>query len=166
MNFLRVAPTEIRDAQGNSLKLLRDEQRNLLEIRTPNRHSIKLKYDEQSRIARAQDDQGNWAKYAYNENGMLADVFLSSGHQRHYFYEGLLMTVVEDENRKILLRNSYEYGALKRQQFGNGQIYSYSYRGSPKASYAETIEVTLPDSTKINVGTGDSVPEYVKNPPH
>jgi YD repeat-containing protein len=58
-NAAQGAAVEMRDAQGNTLKLLRDGKRNLLEIRTPNQHSIKFTYDELSRITRAQDDQGN-----------------------------------------------------------------------------------------------------------
>jgi YD repeat-containing protein len=160
------APTEMRDAQGNVLRFLRDAQRNLLEIRTPHQHSIKFKHDEQSRITHAQDDQGNWADYRYNENGMLRDVILSSGHQRHYAYDGILMTVIEDENRNVLLRNSYQGRVLTRQDFGNGRIYSYFYTPSIDRHYFENVEVTQPDSTKIIVGTADSVPGYVKIAPH
>ena len=95
-NMAQGAAVEMRDAQGNTLKLLRDAKRNLLEIRTPNQHSIKFKYDDLSRVTRAQDDQGNWSEYKYSGDGMLVDAVLSSGHARHYSYDGLWMTAVED----------------------------------------------------------------------
>ncbi len=164
-NMAQGAPTEMRDAQGNSLKLLRNQQRNLLELRTPHGHFMKFKYDEQSRIVRAQDDQENWAEYGYNEYGMLADVALSSGHQRHYAYEGVFMTVIEDESRDVLLRNSYENGTLTRQDFGNGQVYSYAYRSARNGPYAESVSVTLPDRTIMNIEAAESVPGYLKNRP-
>jgi YD repeat-containing protein len=163
-NMAQGAPTEMRDTQGNSLRFLRDQQRNLLEIRTPHGHSIKFQYDGQSRIAKAQDDQGQWAEYRYDDNGMLTDMANSSGHRRHYSYEGLLMTVIEDENQNVLLRNSYEYGRLTRQDFGKGRVYSYAYSPSSGA-YAETVSVTLPDATGTNIETAQSVPSFVKNRP-
>jgi YD repeat-containing protein len=162
-NMAQGASTEMRDAQGNSLKLVRDPQRNLLEIRTPHQHSIEFKYDEQSRIAHAQDDQGTWTQYRYNEDGMLTDVIFSSGHQRHYTYDGILMTTVEDENRKVLILNSYKDGGLIRQDFGDGRVYTYVYRPSQNGVYAESVEVTLPDLTQINVNTTDSVPNHLQN---
>jgi YD repeat-containing protein len=161
------APTEMRNPQGNSLKLLRDEQRNLIEIRTPRKRSIRFKYDDQSRIVRAEDDFGNWAEYRYNENGMLTNVTYSSGRQRYYSYQDVLMTAIEDENRKMLLRNSYEGGVLTKQDFGNGQVYSYAYTPSSSGGpYAESVEVTLPDGTRVSVDCGDSVPGFIKNRPN
>ena len=165
-NMAQGAPTQMRDAQGNMLKFLRDAQRNLLEIRTPHQHSIQFKYDEQSRITHAQDDQGTWADYRYNENGMLMDAILSSGHQRHYSYDGVLMTLIEDENKKVLLHNSFQGRVLIRQDFGNGRIYSYFYTPSTDDHYFGNVEVTQPDGTMTKVGTADSVPNSVKNPPH
>ncbi len=73
---------------------------------------------------------------------MLIDAVLSSGHQRHYTYDGVLMTVIQDENRKALLRNSYQGRVLTRQDFGNGRIYSYSYTPSIDGHYFENVEVT------------------------
>jgi YD repeat-containing protein len=164
-NMAQGAAMEMRDGQGNALKLLRDDQRNLLEIRTPNRHFIKFKYDEQSRITRAQDDQRNWSEYSYNGDGMLTDAVLSSGHQRHYSYDGLMMTLIEDENHKVLLRNFYQNGFLIRQDFGGGRVYSYYYTPSQSGTYFGRVDVTLPDRTVITIGPSDSVPEFVKNPP-
>jgi YD repeat-containing protein len=157
------AATEMRDADGNRLKLMRDEQRNLLEIGTPHKHWIRFKYDDQSRIVRAEDDKGHWAEYRYDGTGMLADATLSSGHKRHYSYAGDLMTSIEDENQRVLLRNSYTGTFLTSQDFGNGQIYSYSYVPSANGLYAESVEVTSPDGRTTPIALGGSVPESVRN---
>jgi YD repeat-containing protein len=53
-NMAQGAATAIRDGQGNKLELVRDGQRNLMEIRTPHGRKMKFKCDEQSRIARPQ----------------------------------------------------------------------------------------------------------------
>ena len=164
-NMAQCAAVEMRDGQGNALKLLRDPQGNLLEIRTPHQHSMKFHYDENSRIIRAQDEQGNWARYQYNEDGLLDEVDLSSGHERHYSYDGLLMTSIEDESHKVLLRNFYEKRALTRQDFGNGQVYSYVYTWSANGHYAMRVVVTLPDRTRITADPENSVPDRTKSLP-
>jgi YD repeat-containing protein len=158
------AAAEMRDADGNRLQLIRDEQRNLLEIRTPHKHWIKFKYDDQSRIVRAEDDQGHWAEYRYDGNGMLTDATLSSGQKRHYSYDGDLMTAIEDENHRVLLRNSYAGRILSGQDFGKGQVYAYSYAASPDGFYAESADVTLPDGTTTRIDLSSSIPAVIRNP--
>ncbi len=160
------AAVEIRNSDGDKLQLIRDRSRSLQEIRTPHGRSIKFEYDNQSRIVRVEDDQGHWAEYAYDSNSMLADAKFSSGRARHYSYDGDLMIEASDEDRKVLVRNSYQNHWLVRQDFGNGQVFAYSYfPPDAHSSYAETVEVTLPGGGKTGVETGDAVPEARKHPP-
>jgi YD repeat-containing protein len=163
-NTAQGAPYATRDANGNTLKLIRDAKRNLQEIRTPHDHTIKFKYDDQSRIVRAEDDQGHFAEYRYDSNAMLTDATLSSGHARHYSYDGDLMITIEDENQNVLVRNSYDHRWLVQQDFGRGEIYSYNYAGSD-GPYATSATVTLPDGTRTTVEVASSVPEAHKHPP-
>lgn len=165
-NMAQGAPIEMRDANGNRLELKRDGRRNLQEIRTPHAHWIKFNYDDLSRIKRAETDAGDSAQYEYNRNGMLATVVLSSGRQRHYEYEGTLMTQISDEGGHMLVHNSYESGLLKRQDFGNGEIYSYSYDWAPNTYYPNKVAVTLPDRSTRELSIANSVPEFVKNYHH
>ncbi len=165
-NMAQGAPIEMRNAQGDRLELLRDPQRNLKEIRTPHGHWIKFTYDNLDRITRADDDAGHWARYEYNADGMLTSAVLSSGRGRHYRYQGALMTEIDDESGKALLHNWYVDGELIRQQFGNGDLYSYSYSGSPSGTYFVKAQVTLPDRSTKELSLADSVPEDVKNPHH
>ncbi len=165
-NAAQGAPYAIRNSGGDTLSLIRVRNRNLKEIQTPHKHWIRFKYDGQSRIIRAEDDQGRAVVYTYNENGMLWDVKFSSGLARHYTYNGDLMTFISDQNHQVLLVNSYDNRWLVRQNFGNGQIYSYSYASSnPKNSYADSVTVTQPDGTRTTVEVGNSVPDARKNPP-
>jgi hypothetical protein len=163
-NAAQGAAVEMVDAAGNKLELLRDKNGNLQKILTPHKHSIMFDYDFESSIIRAQDDQGHWAAYQYNVLEALTDAALSSGRKRHFSYEGDLMTMIEDENGQVLLRNTYSYNQLVRQEFGNGEVYSYAYTPSPDRTYAEAVDVTLPDGTKTRVETGSSVPAIVKQP--
>ena len=110
---------------------------------------------------RAEDDAGQWAEYRYDPGGMLSDVALSSGRARHYAYDGVLMTRIEDERRRVLLSNSYEDGWLVRQDFGAGEVYSYSYAGGG-GGYAERAVVTLPDGRQTEIDTAGAVPGFAR----
>jgi len=164
-NTAQGAPYAMRDARGDTLKLIRDAKRNLLEIRTPHDHTIKFRYDEQSRIVHAEDDQGHSAEYRYNANAMLTDATLSSGRVRHYSYDGDLMIAIADETQNVLVRNSYVNRWLAQQDFGNGEIYSYRYTSSD-GPYAASATVAFPDGTTTVVEAASSVPEARKHPPH
>jgi hypothetical protein len=52
---------------------------------------------------------------------------------------------------------------LTSQDFGNGQIYSYSYIPSANGLYAESVEVTSPDGRTTPIALGGSVPEPIRN---
>jgi YD repeat-containing protein len=162
-NLAQGAPYEMRDAKGNRLELHRDPQRNLQEIKTPNGHWLRFSYDDSSRIKRAEDDAGHWGQYEYNADGMLKSAVLSSGRERHYEYDGVLMTQITDETGHLLVRNWFRERFLRRQQFANGAVYSYSYDWSPDEYYPKKVWVTLPDNTKRELSVGASVPEFVRN---
>jgi YD repeat-containing protein len=162
-NMAQGAATEMIDPKGNRLELRRDPERNLQEIRTPHGHWIRFQYDDQSRIERAEDDAGHWAQYEYNSDGMLEVATLSSGRQRHYEYDGILMTRITDEKGHALLQNWYRSKLLIRQQFGDGETYSYDYDWKPGHFYSDKVSVTLPNESRRDVKVAGSVPEFVKN---
>jgi hypothetical protein len=162
-NLAQGAPTEMIDADGNHLLLRRDPQRNLQEIVTPHEHWIRFSYDDSFRIKRAEDDAGHWAQYEYNADGMLKSAILSSGRERHYEYDGVLMTLIKDENQHVLLHNWFRQRFLQRQQFGNGAVYSYSYDWAPDEYYPKKVTITLPDQTRRELSVGAAVPEFLKN---
>ncbi|MGB6432207.1 MAG: hypothetical protein WBF06_16640 [Candidatus Acidiferrales bacterium] len=160
------APTWVEDSMGNKLRLARDAEHKLQEIRTPRGHIIRLTYNDEGLISRADDDQNNWATYLYNLDGMLMTVTFSSGKKRQYEYDGTQMTVVRDENNNVLVRNTYDPGGrVVTQQFADGEVYHYSYRAVPGATYAESAIVRLADGTEQTVETADTVPEFVKSAP-
>lgn len=162
-NLAQCAPTEMIDAKGNRLELIRDGERNLQEIKTPHGHWIKFWYDGQARIQRAQTDGGQWARYEYNPNGMLANVNYSTGHQRHYDYEGDLMTRITNETGTTLVQNWYKSGLLSRQQFENGAVYSYRYAWDARSTYPSEVWITLPNGTIKYISVVASVPKYLLN---
>ena len=162
-NLAQGAATEMRDAKGNRLELIRDGQRNLQEIRTPNGHWIKFNYDGLSRINRAVTDTGAWAQYEYNPDGMLVNVTTSSGRRRHYEYDGALMTQISDESGHVLVRNWYEKNILKKQQFADGTTYSYRYDWPSNSYYPAKVWVTLSDGATKELSVADSVPEFIRN---
>jgi YD repeat-containing protein len=152
------------DARGNRLQLLRDARRNLTEILTPHGRWIRFTYDPQDRIIRAETDRGDWAQYTYNGDGVMSDAVFSDGRQRHYQYDGYLMTSITDGTGRVLLQNSYERGNLSGQRFANGDTYSYHYDWSQNGSWVERATVTLPNGSTQQVSTGSAVPDIVRNP--
>ena len=161
-NLAQGAPIEMRNAKGDRLELHRDGSRNLEQITTPHGHWIRFRYDGLSRITQAEDDAGHWAHYEYNADSTLSSVVLSTGRERHYQYDGLKMTAITDEKGRTLLRNWYIYGELIRQQFGNGEVYSYRYSRSSNRRYVEQALITLPDQSTQDVNPANFVPGYVK----
>jgi YD repeat-containing protein len=164
-NLAQGAPTEMTDAAGDKIELIRDRKRNLREIRGPSGASIKLIYDEQDRIVRAEDGLGHSTSYNYNSSGFLTDVVNSDGTIRYYWYENGLLTFIRDQQRRLLLRNFYDNGWVIRQQFGNGDTIRYSYDFSPNSPnhyYAERVILTLPDGSLRQIPIGDSVSEVYK----
>jgi len=162
-NLAQGASTEMIDAKGNRLDLIRDGERNLREIQTPHGHWIKFWYDGQSRIQWAQTDSGQWAQYVYNPNGMLVNVKYSTGRRRHYDYDGDLMTRITDESGRVLAQNWYEQGLLSRQQFENGAAYSYRYAWDAKSAYPSEVWITLPNGSIKDISVKGSISKYLLN---
>ena len=163
-NMAQGAPTAFGDDRSREMELVRDNNGNLLEVRTPHGRLMRFQYDEQSRIVTAQGDRGQSARYQYNVDGMLTKAALPSGYERHYFYDGVLMTRVEDENHKVLVQNTFSGRSLIRQDFGNGQVFSYKYSFGSSRPYADSVVVTLPDGSRTTIETGSSIPELMKHP--
>jgi YD repeat-containing protein len=161
-NMAQCGAFEMSDAAGNKLMLQRDGQRNLREIRTPHGHRIRFTYDDQARIIRAEDDRANSVRYGYNKDGMLIYAISSSGAERHYEYDGSLMTAIEDEHGHTLVRNWYNSTILVAQQYANGDVYKYSYTWAPNKEYADRVVVTLPDHSEQEISLADSVPQFIR----
>jgi YD repeat-containing protein len=162
-NAAQGAATAILDASGNLLDLRRDPLRNLQEIRTPHGHWIRFTYDDLFRIVRAEDDAGKWTRYTYNSDGMLTDATSSSGRERHYSYQGALMTQISDERKNVLLRNWYDHSLLVRQQFGDGESYSYDYDWPQNTYCPDKVVVTSPQNATKEIRVCDSVPNFLLN---
>lgn len=157
------APTWMMDKHGDKAEMIRDPQRNLLEIRTPRGRWIRFHYDARSHIVRAEDDRGNWASYSYNADGLLTDVVHADKQERHYTYVGELMTEVRDQNQRLLLSNTYDNGWIVRQVFPNGASARYQYQYGPGSPYyAQKVTVTFSDGRVKAVVTGDSVSMFLK----
>jgi hypothetical protein len=100
-------------------------------------------------------------KYSYNSDGMLEWVIRSDGAERRYEYDGRLMTAAFDERGRTLVRNAYRSGLVVRQQYGNGDVYTYDYDWTPGARFASGVVVTLPDQSQKTLDVTGSVSEFL-----
>jgi hypothetical protein len=100
--------------------------------------------------------------YSYSPGDMLIDKIDSSGEERHYEYDGHLMTAIIDGKGRTLLRNSYASDALRRQEYANGAVYTCDYVWNAKKTYAIKVHITLPDGSGLDVAIGNAVPESVR----
>ena len=145
------------DSAGKKIQLIRDGKRNLQEIRAPDGAAIRLTYDDHDRVLRAEDNQGRWTTYSYDSSGFLMTVNNSLGAARYYFYEEGVLTWIRDEQKRLLVHNTYDKDWLIQQQFGNGDTVRYRYHLSPNTFYAERVTLTLPDGSEKIVQTGNTV---------
>lgn len=165
INMAQGAPVELVDAQGRTIRLLRDRQRNLQAIETPNRQRITLTTDVQGRVARAEDQDHRWVDYRYGPSGALADVSYADGRARHYAYDGSVMTSVRDEAGRVLVDNSYRRGKLVRQTYANGQTFGFRYDIAPSDRFATRAVVETPDGVTHEIRTEEFVPRWMKGDP-
>jgi hypothetical protein len=70
----------------------------------------------------------------------------------------------QHEKHNALVRNIYRDTTLIRQDFGNGQIFSYQYNSTSGGPYADSVVVTMPSGERIEVEAASSVPEFMKHP--
>ena len=108
------AATEMTDAAGRTVHLVRDPQRNLREIRVAGGGAIHLTLDALGRVVRAVDDRERWVAYRYDGAGLLAEVTRADGRAWRYGYAGDQMTSIEDGAGRLLLRNHYRGSAIVR----------------------------------------------------
>lgn len=160
-NLAQGAAYEIRNAAGDKLILKRDGERNLEEVLTPNGHWIRVQDDDQGRIVRASNDEGETVSYQYSAEGMLTDVLNSNGTERHYQYDGRLMTEVTDGQGNALVRNWYQDGEVVRQLFNGRDLYTYQYTPAPGGHSMSRVTVTLPDLSRQEVYPSSSVPAFL-----
>jgi YD repeat-containing protein len=159
-NAAQGAAYELRDAHGAKVRIERDGQRNLKEVATEQGKWIRFAVDDAGRIVEARDDNGAAVQYRYNADGMLEAMKRSDGVERHYSYDGRLMTAVTDEKGTVLVQNWYRSGLLVRQLFVIGDVYTYDYDWTEGRHYSNSAVVTLPDKTERRINVSDSVSEY------
>ena len=157
------AATEMTDAAGRTLHMVRDPQRNLREIRIAGGGSIHLTLDALGRVVRAVDDRERWVAYRYDGTGLLAEVTRADGGAWRYGYVGDQMISIEDAAGRLLLRNHYRGPTIVRQEHAAGGVYEFEYRMAANQRYAEEVVVTFPDGSRHGVRTGDSVPKVLRD---
>lgn len=147
-SYAQGAPVEMTDANGHSIRLKRDKERNLEQLISISGRTITLQYDAANRITEAEDDTGNVRKYSYDSSGHLETVTdgarvlyrFEYAPLLHYpGYDSYLLMAVFDGRGNALLRNNYKRGGqVSEQRLANGEVYRYDYKFE-KNEIVETI---------------------------
>jgi YD repeat-containing protein len=86
------APTEMREKSGDSIRLVRDTDRNLEQIKMTSGGAIAITHDSDGRVVTATDNRGRSLRYTYNAEGHLASA--SDDDVWTYVYDGPRLTSV------------------------------------------------------------------------
>lgn len=142
------AATEIRNPQGQRIRLQRDAQRNLRRLISPSNHTIDFIYNG-TRIDAAQDDRGRSVGYFYDDAGHLTAVSDNAKHWTRFTYDHDLITTVQDETG-VLLSNTYDNGRVVEQKVADGSVYRFRYVWNSAGELQQT-QVTMPDGRGVAV---------------
>lgn len=154
-NFAQGAATEIADAKGDRIRLIRNKARNLEKLISPSGRTISFQYDSSDRIVEAQDDAGHVRSYSYDRGGHVETVSDGSRVLYRFEYQRLmpgaandpwLVTAVLDADWHVLLENKYFWGRVSEQKLADGEVYHYEYE-LDGANVRQTT-VTLPSGEK------------------
>lgn len=120
------AVIQYRDAQGQSVKIERNERRTLKRITSPDGRSINFEHDLADRIYQAEDDRKRKVSYLYDHGGRLAEV-RGLHAVRRYKYESTYLMKVE-ENEQWLVEFSYnQQGRIEDLKLPDGRLYKFQY---------------------------------------
>ena len=133
----------MRNPQGQRIRLERDAQRSLRRLISPNGRTIEFQYDG-ARIKEASDDQIRSVGYWYDSTGRFYAVTDNAQDVTRFTYEQDLMTAIQDETGRVLLRNRYEYGRVSEQMVADGSVYRYRYVVNREGDVEQT-QVTTPN---------------------
>jgi hypothetical protein len=140
----------VTEADGRELKFRRDGDRHLLQVSSSDGSWLKLRYGTRFHIEEVDDSRGQTVRYGYNQRNQMTSVTYSSGETLLFSYDDaneLTSFSASPDGRtqpKVLLRNDYEKGLLKRQILADGSTYVYSY-GTVDDRRTRSAMVETPD---------------------
>jgi hypothetical protein len=87
----------------------------------------------------------------------------ADGRVRRYTYAGDLLTSVQDERGRYLIRNEYRASRIASQEYLNGGRYAFHYKMADNDRYVQEATIALPDGRSRSIRVGDSVPQILKD---
>ncbi len=137
---------EFRDAKGLSVKMYRQERRNLKKISTSDGRSITFEHDTADRIITAEDHQRRKVNYLYDHGGRLLEVQGLKSTTRYVYGETDLLAV--EENGRRIAEFDYDRGRVSRVTLPGRGTYRFRYEYDPadKDRVLRSI-VTTPDGS-------------------
>jgi YD repeat-containing protein len=124
------ALTEFRDPRGVTVRLERDQRRNLHRIASSTGRVITLDYDANDRVVRAADDRGRSLRYVYDAGNRLSRVEGEASVLR-LSYDGLKLTAIDEGDRR-LVEVGYADQRPSSLSLAGGQPYRFRFDTDPR----------------------------------
>jgi YD repeat-containing protein len=141
------AVTEIKNAKGDRLTVLRDRDGNILRITSPHGHTVSLENDAQGRITKAQDDAGHSVSYEYDEKGSLKKATNWQGTTQQFRYDDRFNMLSVNERTpgarsrpacSVTVTNRFdEKNRFAGQKVSTGEFASVKYTTAPSGDIRE-----------------------------
>jgi YD repeat-containing protein len=144
------AMTKFRDAQGQTVKLERNDRRTLKRVTSPDGRSIAFKHDSADRIYEAEDDQKRKVTYLYDHGGRLVEV-RGVHEERRYSYESTYLMKVEENAQSVAEFDYDRRGRISDLKLPDGRRFRlrYEYDRADTKRVVRSI-LTAPDGSDRN----------------
>jgi YD repeat-containing protein len=131
------AVVEIRDAQGDRLRLLRDKQGNLQRIVSQDGQWREV-HEDLDHICAVNNSRGESAQYTYDDLDRLSRVQSPDGVLSYSYDDGDRVATIS-KSGALLLRNDYDsLGRIVTMTFADGGAYQFDYAPSSSDGSGET----------------------------
>jgi RHS repeat-associated protein len=147
----------IQDRNGNTVKITRDSNGNVLNVISPNSRYITFQHDSSNRITQAQDSAGRTVTYSYDSSGRLSTVTDANSGVTTYTYDSNdNMLTVEDARGITYLTNQYDTnGRVTKQILADGSTYQFSWTTTSTSSL--TYGTSFGSSSYTSPGGSSSI---------
>ena len=139
----QAAFTSISDAHGNTLKIDRDDNGNVLRVTSPNGYELRAEYGPGDRITSVVDTWGDHVIYSYDAEGRLVSVDDGTGMTQYRYDDHSNMVAIIQPDGVEWDRNEFDdANRIVKERLPNVGETSFKYTAGPNGSIIATDQLT------------------------